>query len=129
MTTEQLLTRGQQLAKALRTEGRANDAALVDALITALDQYDTAELLTIEEIAQQVGVNRQSVVKWIKQGWLEGVYVGKHLMIPASAMRNLEELNSVLAALDEDRPPATTEEIAAALQPDRKDWTWIGKTE
>lgn len=129
MTTEQLLTRGQQLAKTLRTEGRVNDAALVDALITALDQYDTAELLTVEEIAQQIGVNRQSVVKWVKQGWLEGVYVGKHLMIPASAMNRLEELNTILAALDQDRPPATNEEIAAALQSDRKDWTWIGKTE
>lgn len=66
MTTEQLLTRGQQLAKPLRTEGRVNDAALVDALVTALDQHDTAELLTVEEVAQQVGVNRHSVVKWIK---------------------------------------------------------------
>jgi excisionase family DNA binding protein len=129
MTTEQLLTHGQQLAKTLRTEGRVNDAALVDALVTALDQYDTAELLTVEEVAQQIGANRQSVIKWVKQGWLEGVYVGKHLMIPASAMRNLEELNSILAALDEDRPPATDEEITAALQSNRKDWTWIGKTE
>lgn len=129
MTTEQLLTRGQQLAKTLRTEGRANDAALVDALVTALDQYDTAELLTVEEVSQQVGANRQSVIKWVKQGWLEGVYVGKHLLIPASAMKKLEELNTILAALDEDRPPATNEEIAAALQPNRKDWTWIGKTE
>lgn len=128
MTTEQLLTHGQQLAKTLRAEGRVNDAALVDALVTALDQYDTAELLTVEEVAQQVGANRQSVIKWVKQGWLEGVYVGKHLMIPASAMHKLEELNTILAALDEDRPPATDEEIAAALQPTRKDWTWIGKT-
>lgn len=129
MTTEQLLIRGQQLAKTLRTEGRASDAALVDALVTALDKYDTAELLTVDEVAQQIGIHRQSVIKWVKQGWLEGVYVGQHLMIPATAMRSLEELNSILAALDEDRPPATDEEIAAALQPDRKDWTWIGKTE
>lgn len=129
MTTEQLLTHAQLLARALRTEGRINDAAIVDALLNTINKQAADELLSLEEVAQQIGVTRQAVANWIKQGWMEGIQIGNHLLVPAAALRRVHELNPILAALDDDRPPASDEEIADALQVDRKDWTWIGKTE
>jgi excisionase family DNA binding protein len=122
-----LLDRGQSLAQTLTDEGRMNDAQTVSALLEALKPAARPEYLTTGEVARRIGISRQSVVNWVKKGWLDGVRLGGRIMIPANTLTDLDEILAVEALLNEDRPPATIEEINEALAPGRKDWTWIGK--
>ena len=125
--TTTLLDRGQSLAQTLTAEGRTNDAQTVAALLDALQPAPPPEYLTTGEVARRIGVSRQSIVNWVKKGWLDGVRLGGRIMIPRTALAEFDDLLAIFDALDEDRPPATIEEINEALAPGRKDWTWIGK--
>jgi excisionase family DNA binding protein len=124
-----LLNRGQSLAQTLTAEGRTNDAQTITALLDALQPAPRPEYLTTGEVARRIGISRQSVVNWVKKGWLDGVRLGGRIMIPANTLADLDEILAVESLLNEDRPPATLEEINEALAPGRKDWTWIGKEE
>lgn len=83
--------------------------------------------LTIEQAAERIGVKPKMVSRWIERGSLKTISTSSGILIPIEALAKHEELNTILGALDADRPPATDEEISAALEPDRRDWTWKGK--
>ncbi len=125
LSKAELFTRGQFLTKSLRDEGRADDAVTVASLINALDLTRKPKYLTTGEVALRIGVTRQTIVNWINRGTLAGTRIGGRFMVAPAALEEFDELNAIFAALDEDRPPATAEEINAALAPGRKDW--IGK--
>lgn len=129
LSQTELLTRGQFLTKSLRDEGRDEDAITVASLLNALKPTRKSGYLTTGEVAKRLGLTRQTIVNWVNNGSLQGVRLGGRIMIPRTAMTKFDDLNAILADLDEDRPPATTEEINAALAPGRKDWTWVGKEE
>ncbi len=132
MTTAQksktdILTRGQSLSQTLRDEGRNDDAKTVTALLNALKPTPKPEYLTTGEVANRLGLTRQTIVNWVNKGSLDGVRLGGRIMIPRTALSEFDDLLDIFDALDEDRPSATIEEINTALAPGRKDWTWIGK--
>ena len=127
LSQTELFTRGQFLTKSLRDEGRADDAITVASLLAALKPARKSNYLTTGEVARRIGVSRQTIVNWINRGTLAGTRIGGRFMVSRTALEKFDELNAILADLDEDRPPATAEEINAALAPGRKDWTWVGK--
>jgi len=126
-STPELLTRGQSLAQNLRAEGRAEDAKTVVALIDALKPAPQPEYLTTGKVAERIGVSRQTIVNWVKKGWLKGVRLRGRIMIPSTELAEFDDLLTVFDALDAERSPPTVEEINEALAPGRKDWTWRGK--
>jgi excisionase family DNA binding protein len=65
------------LAQNLRQEGRLEDAEVVDELAQNLEQQaERPQYATTGEVAKRLSVSRQTVVNWIKRGYLPGVQLG-----------------------------------------------------
>ena len=123
-----LLSQGKLLAQNLRQEGRVDDAGLVDELVERMEQQTVgAQYATTREVAQRLGVSRQTVVNWIKRGFLPGKKLGGRLVVPTSELTQVEEVAHLLDIVDVERPPATPEEIDGVSRNERGQWTWIGK--
>lgn len=123
-----MLARSKLLAQNLRQEGRNEDAEVVDALVKSLEQQvERSEFATTGEVAKRLGVSRQTVVNWIKRGFLPGVKLGGRLVVPATALVRVEEMARLLEIVDAERSPATPEEIDSASRSERDKWSWIGK--
>jgi excisionase family DNA binding protein len=82
----------RKLSEELRAGGRAREA---DALTTLAGDADDVYLrlrkryYTPSEVAERVGVSRQTVIKWIERGELEAELTpGGHHRIPASAFQS-----------------------------------------
>jgi excisionase family DNA binding protein len=89
----------------------------------------THQYATTGEIAQRLGVSRQTVVNWIKRGFLPGVKLGGRLVVPTAELAQVEEVARLLDNVDAQRPPATPEEIDSVSRNERDRWTWIGNDE
>ena len=125
-----ILSRSKLLAQNLRQEGRVEDAEVVDALVQSLEQQpDRSRFATTGEVARQLGVSRQTVVNWIKRGFLPGVKLGGRLVVPVTELARVQELAYLLNIVDAEQPPTTPEEIDNALRNERTGWTWIGKND
>lgn len=126
MTTDntELVDKGRLLVRALRREGRRNDAQTVDALLQAIEGSESAPWLTTGQVAQRVGVSRQTVVNWVKKGILPGVRLGGRTLISPAALAQFAHLEGILDNLDAERTPATPAEAADATARTRQDWTW-----
>lgn len=126
MTTvnTKLVDKGRLLVRALRREGRRDDAQTVDALLQAVEASEPGPMLTTGQVAQRVGVSRQTVVNWVKKGLLPGVRVGGRTLIPPTALAQFAQLEGILDALDIERKPATPAEAAEVTARTRKGWTW-----
>ena len=123
-----IFSRSKLLAQNLRQEGRVEDAEVVDALVQSLEQQpDRSRFATTGEVARQLGVSRQTVVNWIKRGFLPGVKLGGRLVVPVTELARVQELAYLLNIVDAEQPPTTPEEIDNALRNERTGWTWIGK--
>ena len=128
-----LLSKGDLLARNLRREGRGADAQIVDELVQAVsadstgDNNESAPFLTTGEVAQRVGVSRQTVVNWVKKGILPGVRLGGRTLVAPAALRRFAKLEGILDDLDAERRPATPTEAAKQVQPSRKGWMWQQK--
>jgi excisionase family DNA binding protein len=92
MTREEARAVVRQLGEELRARGRAREA---DALATLAGDTDDVYLrlrkryYTPSEVADRVGVSRQTVIKWIERGELEAELTpGGHHRIPASAFQS-----------------------------------------
>lgn len=127
MTTAQLITQGTDLAISLQREGRGNDAAVVVSLLDMASPEFRRPFLTVEAVSKRIGMASKVILNWIEKGSLDAIPVEDSYLVPESALSQFDELTTILDALDEDRPPATNNEIAAVLEADRRDWTWIGK--
>ncbi len=118
------------MARDLRREGRRTDAQTVDALLQAIaiDKVGEAEepvpYLTTGEVAQRVGVSRQTVVNWVKKGLLPGVRLGGRTLVTSVALQRFAHLEGILNELDAERQPATSAEAAEAVRQTRKGWMW-----
>ena len=121
------LTRARQLVQDLRRQGRDDDAQAVDALLRAATEQNTPRYLTTGEIGRRLGVSRQTVVNWIKQGLLPGVRMGSRLMVPAAVMNRFARLEKILDDLDAERAPGKPAEIVELVARGREHWTWPGK--
>lgn len=125
-----ILSRSKLLAQNLRQEGRVEDAEVVDALVQSLEQQpDRSRFATTGEVARQLGVSRQTVVNWIKRGFLPGVKLGGRLVVPVAELARAQEIARLLDIVDAEQPPATPEEIDNVLREERIGWTWIGKND
>jgi excisionase family DNA binding protein len=123
-----ILSRSRLLAQNLRQEGRLEDAEVVDELVQSVEkQAARSQYATTGEVAQRLGVSRQTVVNWIKRGFLPGVKLGGRLVVPTTEMARVEEIARLLDIVDAERPPATPEEIDRVSRNERDQWTWIGK--
>ena len=123
-----ILSRSRLLAQNLRQEGRIEDAKVVDELVQSVEkQAARSQYATTGEIAQRLGVSRQTVVNWIKRGFLPGVKLGGRLVVPTTELARVEEVARLLDSADAERPPATAEEIDSISRNERDQWTWIGK--
>lgn len=123
-----ILSRSRLLAQNLRQEGRVDDAKIVDELVESLEQQASrSQYATTGEVAQRLGVSRQTVVNWIKRGFLPGVKLGGRLLVPISELARVEEVARLLDIVDAERPPAAHEEIDSVSRNERDRWTWIGK--
>ncbi len=130
MVTKQMtiLSRGRALAQSLRQEGRTEDARLVDELAQVVErQTQSAQYATTGQVAQRLGVSRQTVVNWIRRGLMPGVKLGGRLVVPIAELGRIEEITQLLDMVDAERPPATPEEVDAVLSSERSQWQWIGK--
>ena len=52
-----------------------------------IDRIDESRLYRTGEIAKLVGVTRQAVLNWIKQGWVGAIRVGRHYRIKGSELK------------------------------------------
>jgi excisionase family DNA binding protein len=123
-----ILTRSKLLAQNLRQEGRVEDAAIVDALVKSLEQQTARpQFATTGEVAKRLGVSRQTIVNWIKRGFLPGTKLGGRLVVPTAELARIEEIAHLLDRVDAEGPQVTPEEIDRASRSERDTWTWIGK--
>ena len=119
-----LLERGFALADLLRREGRDEYAETVDELVTAVRQE---QFVTIEQFAERTVFTPQIIRNLVENGRIEATKINDQYLISGELAAKMDELNAVLADLDEDRPPLTPEEAIEAFAEERKAWTWIGK--
>jgi excisionase family DNA binding protein len=92
-----LLSQGKLMAQNLRQEGRVDDAELVDELAQRMEQQTVrAQYATTGEVAQRLGVSRQTVVNWTKSGFLPGLKLGGRLVVPRSELTRAEEVARLL---------------------------------
>lgn len=117
-----LVPKALSLVKSLRSEGRSQEADTVQTLTTVL-----ARFVTLDEASKRIGLPSNMVKKWIAEESIPSVQIDDTIVIPVESLVQFDELNAVLAALDDDRPPATDTEIEAALAQERQDWTWRRK--
>ena len=123
-----ILSRSRLLARNLRQEGRVEDAEVVDELVQSVEKQSArSQYATTGEVAQRLGVSRQTVVNWIKRGFLPGVKLGGRLVVPTTELARVEEVARLLDIVDAQRPPATPEESDSVSRNERDQWTWIGK--
>jgi excisionase family DNA binding protein len=123
-----ILARSRRLAQDLRQEGRLDDAEVVEQLVQTLEQQaPRSPYATTGEVARRLGVSRQTVVNWIKRGFLPGVKLGGRLVVPAAELALVEEMARLLAVVDAEAPAATAEEIDRVVRTERDQWTWAGK--
>ena len=123
-----ILVRSKRLAQDLRREGRMEDAAVVEQLVQNFEQQAARPpYATTGEIARRLGVSRQTVVNWIKRGFLPGVKLGGRLVVPAAELARVEELARLLDVVDADAPTAGPEEIDSVTRDERDRWTWVDK--
>jgi excisionase family DNA binding protein len=117
LSNTKLLSKGELLARDLRREGRRADAQTVDDLVQAIaadsggDGGETAPFLTTGEVAQRVGVSRQTVVNWVKKGILPGVRLGGRTLVAPAALRRFAQIEGILDDLDAERQPASSTEL------------------
>ncbi len=131
----EVLTRARQLVQDLRRQGRDEDAKAIDALLQAVTEQvestsgaqDTPQYLTTGKVGRRLGVSRQTVVNWVKQGLLPGVRMGGRLMVPATVMSRFARLEKILDDLDTERAPSKPAEIIELAARGREHWTWPGK--
>ncbi len=123
-----VLSRSKALAQNLRQEGRLEDAEVVDTLVSSVEKQATRPpYATTGEVAQLLGVSRQTVVNWIKRGFVSGIKLGGRLVVPTSELARAEEVARLLEIADADSPPTTSAEIDSVTRHVRDQWTWIGK--
>jgi excisionase family DNA binding protein len=90
MTTEETRKVLHRLHEELAAGGREREAAALDELLNGSGEAVFLKLrkrwYTPAEVAERVGVSRQTVVKWIERGELDAELTpGGHHRIPASA--------------------------------------------
>jgi excisionase family DNA binding protein len=104
MVTEESRKVLHRLQQELEAAGRAREAAALDDLLTGGGDAVYLKLrkrwYTPAEVAERVGVSRQTVVKWIERGELDAELTpGGHHRIPAGAFttrRNVERADQRL---------------------------------
>lgn len=123
-----VLSRGKALAQSLRQEGRVEDARLVDELAQVVERHtQPTQYATTGQVAQRLGVTRQTVVNWIRRGLMPGIQLGGRLVVPVAELERIDEIARMLDVVDAERAPAIPEEVDAALRNERIQWKWIGK--
>ena len=122
----ELVTKGKLLARNLRHEGRRTDAQTVDDLLQAIaaSTGEEASPLTTGEVAQRVGVSRQTVVNWVKKGLLPGIRLGGRTLVASAALHRFAKLEGILDDLDAERSPVAPAEAAESVKQTRKGWSW-----
>jgi excisionase family DNA binding protein len=90
MTSEESRKVLHRLHEELSATGRAREAAALDEVLNGTGEAVFLKLrkrwYTPAEVADRVGVSRQTVVKWIERGELDAELTpGGHHRIPASA--------------------------------------------
>ena len=82
----------RRLKDELQAGGRAREAEALGALLTDSDEVYLRlrkRFYTPSEVAERVGVSRQTVIKWIERGELEAELTpGGHHRIPASVFQS-----------------------------------------
>ncbi len=86
-----------------------------------------AQYLPIRKVGRRLGVSRQTVVNWVKQGLLPGMRLGTRLMVPATTMARFAQLEKILDEMDAEREPGQPDEIIELVGRERANWTWAGK--
>ena len=124
--TDDLLERARAVAQNLRGEGRDGDADVVVQLVQALDA-EPATHYTTGQVATKLGVTRQTIVNWVKNGTLKGTRLGGRIMISKEALRKYDDILRTLELLDQEAPDISDEEINRLVSEGRKDWTWVGR--
>lgn len=123
-----VLSRGKALAQSLRQEGRVEDARLVDELVQVVERHtQPTQYATTGQVAQRLGVTRQTVVNWIRRGLMPGIQLGGRLVVPVAELERIDEIARMLDVVDAERAPAIPEEVDAVLRNERIQWKWIGK--
>ncbi len=117
-----VLSKSRELAQSLRREGRADDAPIIDTLVRAVEPAQS--YFTPDEVAQRIGASWQTILNWIKQGYLPGERVGGRMMAPASALDTYAVFEEIF---DREGPPLSPEEAAAVVAKGRAHWTWVGR--
>ena len=92
MGREEAKVVARRLREELAASGRAHEAEAVGALLGETEEVYLRlrkRYYTPSEVAERVGVSRQTVIKWIDRGELEAELTpGGHHRIPASAFQS-----------------------------------------
>jgi excisionase family DNA binding protein len=90
MNREEAKTVARKLRDELQAGGRSREAAALATLVGDTEVYLKLRkrYYTPSEVAERVGVSRQTVIKWIERGELEAELTpGGHHRIPASVFQ------------------------------------------
>jgi len=130
LSTTKLLDKGDLLARNLRQEGRRADAQTVEGLLQVIaaesggEEGEPVLFLTTGEVAERVGVSRQTVVNWVKKGILPGARLGGRTLIAPAALRRFAKIEGILNDLDAEHPPLTPDKAAETVLQTRAGRKW-----
>jgi len=58
-----------------------------------LDQFPESNMLTVEEVAHELRVNKETVRRWVRSGRLPSVKLARGIRIPSEVIRDLIRIN------------------------------------
>ena len=60
-----------------------------------LDHHDDLQTLTLDEVGRLYGISRRSLSKYIAQGRLRAIQVGRHKQVTVAALREFLALPAI----------------------------------
>lgn len=58
-----------------------------------LDQFPEANMLTVEEVAKELRVNKETVRRWVRSGRLPSVKLARGIRIPSEVIKDMIRIN------------------------------------
>lgn len=58
-------------------------------MLTVTEQLHRRETLTVPELAEVLGIGRNSAYALVREGRVRSLHIGRRIVIPASAVREL----------------------------------------
>jgi DNA-binding XRE family transcriptional regulator len=112
------------LARNLPLKGQLTDVQMMEALqrAIAISQAGESASLTTGELAQRIGVSRQTVENWVKQGLFPGIVLDARTVIAPAKLARAKPVERTVGDLEIERQQTMHTQASERMQPARKEW-------